>query len=297
MDPSQMAPGMGMDAAGGGIPPPPAVGGVPINPLVLKEPRGMIRILQVIFAILAFATTTSFDTKSTLQVACPSRGKGAVEKAESAATSKIVYPIEYPFKFHDAEIFERYNCSRNMPMIQQKFPMDFSSSAQFFVATGVLAFLYAGAAIGLYMTKSIQYATNPLLPVIDLAVTALLALFWVAGSCAWALGVSDLRYYTHPRYLREHIYVCNDRSADCSPLDTGNWATLNISLLCGFTSAFLWCMSCWFVFKETTFHQKGPQPVGGFPAFDPQQQQQAGFPAHMQQQPFPAPQQGFTAQY
>ena len=255
----------------------------------------MIRVLQVVFAILAFATTTSFDTTSTLQVTCP--GKGRSEKAEATALSKIVYPIEYPFKFHDAKIFERYNCSRNMPMIQQKFPMDFSTSAQFFVATGVLAFLYAGAAIGLYLTKSVQYATNPLLPVIDLAVTGLLALFWVAGSCAWALGVSDLKYYTHPRYLKEHVYVCNDKSADCSTLDPGNWATLNISLLCGFTNAFLWCMSCWFVFKETQFHQKGAAPVGAFAGFDQQPQAAAGFPAHMQQQAFPAPQQGFTAQY
>lgn len=295
MDPTQL----GMDPGMAGAVPP-AVGGVPINPLVMKEPRGMIRAIQIIFAILAFATTTSFDTTSTLQVTCPqpTSSKSRTEKAEAALSSKIVYPIEYPFKFHDAEIFERYNCSRNIPMIQQKFPMDFSSSAQFFVATGVLAFLYAGAAVGLYLTKSTQYATNPLLPVIDLAVTGLLALFWVAGSCAWALGVSDLKYYTHPRYLSEHIYVCNDRSADCSTVDPGNWATLNISLLCGFTNAFLWCMSCWFVFKETTFHQKGPVPVSGFPAFD-QQQPVAGatFPAHMQQQPFPAPQQGFTAQY
>lgn len=286
---------MGMDP-GMGAPVPPAVGGVPINPLVLKEPRGMIRALQIIFAILAFATTTSFDTESTLQVSCPPHRKS--DKSEPLL-SKIVYPIEYPFKFHDQEIFERYNCSRNIPMIQQKFPMDFSSSAQFFVATGVLAFLYAGSAIGLYLTKSTQYATNPLLPVIDLAATGLLALFWVAGSCAWALGVSDLKYYTHPRYLSEHIYVCNDRSADCSTVNPGNWASLNISLLCGFTNAFLWCMSCWFVFKETQFHQNGPQPVGNFAGFDQQQQMAAGaaFPAHMQQQPFPAPQQGFTAQY
>lgn len=275
---------------------PQAVAGMAMNPMVLKEPRGMIRVLQVVFAILAFATTTSFDTTSTLQVTCPQSSKGRTEKSEAALTSKIQYPIEYPFKFHEAVVFERYNCSRNMPMIQQKFPMDFSSSAQFFVATGVLAFLYAGATIFVYLTKSQQYMMNPLVPVVDLAGTCLLALFWVAGSCAWALGVSDIKYYTHPRYLSEHIYVCNDRSADCSTVDPGNWATLNISLLSGFTSAFLWCMSCWFVFKETTFHQKGPAPVSGFPAFDQQPMSQS-FPTHMQQQPFPAPQQGFTAQY
>ena len=285
-----MDPGM---MAGGAVPAGPAVGGVAINPLVLKEPRGMIRVIQVIFAILAFATTTSFDTTSSLQVTCPQTGKGKPE----TPTSKITYPIEYPFKFHDAKIFERYNCSRHMPMIQQKFPMDFSSSAQFFVATGVLGFLYAAASAGLYLTKSIQYATNPLLPVVDLAITGLLSLFWIAGSCAWALGVSDLKYYTHPRYLKEHIYICNDSAADCSIIDPGNWAPLNISLLCGFTNAFLWVMSCWFVFKETTFHQKAAMPTVGVAVPAGFEQQPQPFPAHMQQQPFPTPQQGFTAQY
>lgn len=271
---------------------PPTVGGVALNPIVLREPRGMIRVLQLIFAILAFSTTTSFDTKSTLQVTCPP------EKGSLSTPVKIEYPIEYPFKFQETTIMQKYNCSKNIPIIQQKFPMDFSSSARFFVATGVLGFLYSGAALGLYLTKSQQYMTNPLLPVIDLAVTGLLALFWISGSAAWALGVSDIKYYTHPKYLSDHIYICKDRSSDCAVLDLGNWATLNISLLTGFTNAFLWAMSCWFVFKETTFHQKNvPMPVSGLP---PGFEQTAGmnqFPAHQQQQPFPAPQQGFTAQY
>lgn len=288
-----MDPQAGIDPAGvpTGTGLPPTVGGMTLNPMVLREPRGMIRILQLIFAILAFSTTTSFDTKSILQVTCPPATKGG-----SPSLSKIEYPVEYPFKFQTTTIFEKYNCSKNIPMIEQKFPMDFSSSAQFFVATGVLGLLYSGAALGLYLTKTPQYMTNPLLPVIDLGVTGLLALFWVAGSAAWALGVSDLKYYTHPKYLAKYIYICKDVESDCAVIDLGNWAPLNISLLTGFTNAFLWCMSCWFVFKETTFHQKNiPMPVSGLPpGFDQTQQQE--FPAH-QQQPFPPPQQGFTAGY
>jgi len=257
--------------------------GLPFSKLM--EPRVIIRILQLIFAILAFSTTTSFDTQSTLQVTCPPiKAKPQV--------FKINYPIEYPFKFQDTPIMQKFNCSEGIPIIQQKFPMDFTSSAQFFVATGVLGFLYAGAALGIYLAKSQQYATNPLLPVVDLGVTGVLTVFWVAGAAAWALGVSDIKYYTHPKYLSQHIFVCRDKSADCAVIDLGNWATLNISILTGFTSAFLWAMSCWFVFKETQFHQKNvPMPVSGLPpGFEQTQYAQ-------QQQPFPAPQQGFTAQY
>ena len=242
--------------------------------------------IEQIFGILAFASTTSFDTESILKVTCPPEGPNAKEPY----SNKIVYPIEYPFKFHETTIIEKYNCSRQIPQIQQRFPMDFSSSAQFFVATGVLAFLYSAAALGLYLTKSDKYVTNPLIPVIDLGITGLLSLFWVAGACAWAMGVSDLKHYTHPRYLKEHIYICKDVSADCSVVDLGNWATLNISLLFGFANAFIWCMSCWFVFKETSFHQKNiPVPVGGQfpPGYEPQPQYQQAFP----------PQQQFAGQY
>jgi hypothetical protein len=293
MDPNAGIGMQGVDPSAGGTGLPPSVGGVSLNPLVLKEPRGMIRILQLIFAIIAFSSTTSFDTESTLQVTCP-KVKGGKIVGEPTST-KIIYPIEYPFKFQETTIMSKHNCSENIPLIQQKFQMDFASSAQFFVATGILGFLYSGAALGLYLTKSPQYASNPLIPVIDLGITGLLALFWIAGSAAWALGVSDIKYYTHPNYLSKHIYICKDPSADCSTLDLGNWATLNISILTGFTNAFLWAMSCWFVFKETSFHQKNvPMPVSGLPpGFD----QTAGMNQFSQQQPFPAPQQGFTAQY
>lgn len=289
------APGIPGAGALGGI------GGLKLNPIIFKEPKGMIRVIQVVFAILAFASTSSFDTKSVVQVACP-----APNSTKEAVYLKISYPIEYPFKFESTAIFEKYNCSNNIPMIQQKFPMDFSSSAQFFVATGVLSLLYSGAAVVFYATKGQQYATNPLLPVIDLAFTGLLALFWIAGSSAWTLGVSDLKHYTNPRYLKNYIYICKDERSDCSPLELGNYAPLNISLLCGFTNAFVWCMCCWFVFKETQFHQKSTmaQPVSGYPPGFEQMPgsmvppgNQTQFPAHIQQQPFPAPQQGFTAQY
>ena len=69
-----------------------------------------------------------------------------------------------------------------MAQYQQKFPIDFSSSAQFYVATGVLSFLYAAAILAFYLLKTEQYATNPLLPVIDLGVTGVLTVFWFAGA-------------------------------------------------------------------------------------------------------------------
>lgn len=109
--------------------------------------------------------------------------------------------------------------------------MDFSSSAQFYVFTGVISFLAAAAILAFYLLRTQQYESNAVIPVIDLAVTGLLALFWFAGTCAFALTVSDLKFYTNPKYLEKHIYICRDDLAECETVDTGNWATLNISLV------------------------------------------------------------------
>lgn len=82
----------------------------------------------------------------------------------------------------DVVITEKYNCTRSIPTLPQSFPIDFSSSAQFFVFTSVISFLYAVAILGFYLLKTDQYASNPLLPVVDLGITGVLAIFWFAGA-------------------------------------------------------------------------------------------------------------------
>lgn len=55
----------------------------------------------------------------------------------------------------------------------------------------------------------------------------------------------------------------------------------------GFANAFIWGMTCWFVFKETSFHQKNIPQMGG-PADgygqQPAQQYQQPQPGYGQQQ-------------
>ncbi|KAI1290810.1 Synaptophysin-like protein 1 [Halotydeus destructor] len=272
-------PGVGVDpnAVPSGPGQPIVVMGYPVNTLVMKEPKGMIRAIQVAFALLCFLAVTGFETDSKMEVTCAPQARGG-----TGSKSAVSYKIEYPFNFKETSIWERYNCTKDVPSIKQTFPIDFSGSAQLYVTTGVLSFLYAGAALGFYLVKTQHYESNPLLPVIDLGITALFTFFWLLGTLFWAVNVSDLKYYTNPKYLKKHIFICQATSGvDCSTLDIGNWAALNISLVFGFANIFIWGMSCWFIFKETSFHQKnipqdqmGAPPPTGFETYGQQPAQQ-----------------------
>lgn len=145
-----------------------------------------------------------------------------------------VYPVEYPFDFTDTSLSYLNGCKKN-EVTSKKLDMDFSSSAQFFVATGVLCLLYTLATEFVYIAGSQYYEANPFFPVVDLVITGILAIFWLAGASAWATNVSDIKYYAGPRHLIDQLANCNktvqDFTYSCFPESPGKWSTLYISLV------------------------------------------------------------------
>ncbi|KFM76611.1 Synaptophysin-like protein 1, partial [Stegodyphus mimosarum] len=57
-----------------------------LNLRVLIEPRGFIRIIQIVMSIFAFATTAGFETVVTLEIKC------------KAFERTVQYKFGYPFK-------------------------------------------------------------------------------------------------------------------------------------------------------------------------------------------------------
>ena len=184
------------------------------------------------FAILAFSTTGSFNTTTSFTISC------YVDLESSTQYQKLTqYEVEYPFDLSDTPLVYLSKCKDNT-VSKTYLDMDFSSSARFFVATGVLCFLFTIAALVVYITSAGLYANNPMFPVVDLVVTGVMSLFWLAGASAWAANVSDLKYYTGPRYLISHLPHCNQTvptkshyKYDCFPESPGKWSTLYISLV------------------------------------------------------------------
>ncbi|GLG93083.1 Synaptophysin-like protein 2 [Gryllus bimaculatus] len=221
---------------------------VGLNFDVFREPRGVMRILQFIFCICAFATTTSYSNSMRFEVTCSN---------SSLPTQVVDLPFSYPFRLDEIQEPKPY-CHDGKPL---HLVGNFSSDAQFFVATGVLSFLYCIAIVIVYVTLSDMYQSNGLLPLTDFILTVILSVFWLSGSGAWANGLNGLKMATDANRYREEM--CSKPPNDfCRSISCGDYSGLVISVTLGFLNFFLWASDLWFLYKETPWF-KMKQTTGG----------------------------------
>lgn len=214
--------------------------------VLIKEPRGFVRLLQIVFSILAWSTTSGFATISTLQIVCP----------DNATPWFVEFKIAYPFDLRESKFSVPLNCSDDTDVIQDSFPIDFSTTAMLYVLLCIISLLYAIGTLLCYCFLTVRYETDPLAPMVDLSLTLLLTICWIIMTLTWALNVSDLKHYTSPHYFKDSLTVCQDTEANCQPSNPGRWSSLTVSIVCGFTCVILWLGSTWFIFKETTLHKQ-----------------------------------------
>jgi len=200
-----------------------------MNFAVFKEPRGVMRVLQFIFAICAFATTTGFASYVQLTLNCE----------DMPNVVKLEY--SYPFRLDHVSHNSTY-CNKSTTF---RLIGDFSSDAQFFVATGVLSLLYCIAIVLVYIVFDAMYQSTGLLPLADFFLTVTLAVFWLSGSAAWANGLNGLKGTTQGIIDTQQ---CKDI---CKSVSTGSVSELTISVILGFLNFFLWASDLWFLYKET----------------------------------------------
>jgi len=86
---------------------------------------------------------------------------------------------------------------------------DIRPSAQFFVFTGVTSMLISLGFTILYVFMDLQYRNDERFPIIDLIITLIWTIFWIASSSAWAQGVTNLRSDTSCDYVLSLLPGCN----------------------------------------------------------------------------------------
>ncbi|XP_045132593.1 synaptophysin-like isoform X2 [Portunus trituberculatus] len=209
---------------------------------VLKEPRGFIKVLEFVFSICAFATTTSFSSYFTLQVLCTPSD----EKPSETFTGQITYPFQID-RIQDT--FPACNASEWKLYVEG----DFSSDAKFFVAVGVLAFLYVLVALGLYCFFNALYENNDLVPIGDFALHVIFAILWFAASCAWANSLTGLRNAAELDNILKYNDVC--KKLKCVKVAEARFGKLISSVIFGFLNVFIWASNLWFLYKETRFYK------------------------------------------
>ncbi|XP_049609763.1 synaptophysin a [Syngnathus scovelli] len=207
---------------------------------VLKVPLGFIKILQWFFAILAFSTCGSYSGMLCMSVDCKNR---------TDSDLSIEVEFEYPFRLHHV-YFDAPTCKGGNT--ERLFLVgDYSSSAEFFVTIGVFAFLYATAALSVYVFFFDKYKENNKGPLVDLGVSAVFAFMWLVSSAAWAKGLSDVKTATDPDQVITLITACDAEENRCHEVHDPVMSGLNTSVAFGFINLVLWVGNLWFVFKET----------------------------------------------
>lgn len=237
------------------------IGTTVMDTQVLKEPRGFIRCLEWLFALVAFATCANFSTNCGYTITCK----------DPIKPIKVVHQIYYPFKLDSVEA-EIHNPNDATADLGQCFdavkaknqPGDFESDAQFFVFTGVIAWLGATGCLVIYVFFSQKYLDdNKTAPMIDFCFTVIVAVFWLSASAAWANGVLGLKGAANETWLfssslspcQKNVdgsYILTDIK-DCSQGENqmGSFGGANAAVLIGFLNFFLWASNLWFIYKET----------------------------------------------
>ncbi|CAF1094538.1 unnamed protein product [Adineta ricciae] len=187
---------------------------------IFKEPRGLIRLLQFIFAIFAFATACNGSSSLIIQF---------------SNTSNAEADWSYPYNLQNSVI--------------------------------TIAMLLSLAFAVMYVLMDRQYRNDERFPIIDLVITVIWTIFWIAGSSAWAQGVTNIRSATSYDNVVQQFSTCS--SLGCTQVQSGTYANIIVSVIFGFLNFFLWACCIWFVYKETRFFksrtaQQQPQQQNNF---------------------------------
>ncbi|XP_067172880.1 synaptophysin-like protein 1 [Apteryx mantelli] len=211
-----------------------------------KEPLGLVRGLQWIFSIFAFATCGGYSGDVSFWVSC-----------FGGRNTTVTATFGYPFRLNYAVFAPSLTKLCNQTWANDVHLVgDFSSAAQFFVTVAVFAFLYSMAALALYLGYFHLYrGAGGKLPMVDFAVTLVFSFLWLVSTSAWAKALTDVKTSTGAS-----LPDCHPPAAACFPAGVSPMGSLNVSVVFGFLNLVLWAGSSWFVYKETNLHRPPPPP-------------------------------------
>ncbi|XP_046682658.1 synaptophysin-like isoform X2 [Homalodisca vitripennis] len=207
---------------------------------VFKEPRGIIRILQFVFALITAIVLKTYE------------GYIEINYCSKTNPKNVRLDFEYPFNLNI--VSAKVECNGTSPIVS--LGNDFSSEAEFLFTMCWVSVIYVIIMAFIYIKFREDYESNGNLALVDFGASVVLAVLWIACLGAWGYGQSQLKSLTHPDYLRANLHGCSPgpEYINCITITRGNVVGLTESLILSFLNFFLWAAGLWFLYKETPWY-------------------------------------------
>jgi hypothetical protein len=206
----------------------------------LKMPIGFIRLIEAVFCLIVFASFHGWQFD--LEIKC-------------GPPVKINETIKTSYEYHSLDIsgYKFFRCNDSKTEVYP-FKGDYGSGADFytylipfslFLTTGMLLF---------YLFSYGVYASDDRLPILDLTVTALLAVFWMFGTLFFSISARRIEDATTPENVNKTLValdICGGKKCEVNSYSV--YATLSIASLAGVGLFILFTGNIWYIYKETPY--------------------------------------------
>lgn len=203
------------------------------------QPKGFLKIVELLVAILAFSLVAGFTATST------------VECQQTSLPTSAVIKTKYPFfTFSFTPTIE----DRTVNVTSGSFGQHIISG-QLFVAWGVLTMLYCITAIVVYIlftaNENLEKVVD-LLIYVDLGFHVVWVLGWFIASVDWAVGFNGIRRQLNNQLTGWAFLQCNNKYN----LQSDTFVQASIADVFGFLSLFLWMANIYWVLIDTAWFIK-----------------------------------------
>ncbi|KAF7637664.1 MARVEL domain-containing protein [Meloidogyne graminicola] len=206
----------------------------------LKVPIGFIRLIEAIFCLIVFASFHGWQFD--LQIICDS----SLKTNQTIKTSYEFYSI-------DIRNYKVHRCNDSKTDVLP-FKDDYGSGTEFYSYLIPLSLFFTTGMLLFYLFSYGVYASDDRLPILDLTVTALLAVFWMFGTLFFSISARRIEEATKPENVNSTLTtldICGGMKCVVSSYSV--YATLAIASLAGVGLFILFTGNIWYIYKETPY--------------------------------------------
>ncbi|KAH7730977.1 SPH-1 protein [Aphelenchoides avenae] len=199
----------------------------------LKVPLGFIKVLEVVFALIAFAALNGWRFE--LDYMCAGESKKRAFETTTFSLASVQFP-----KCGAAD-----NATANL------FDNSFGGVGGFFAFVSIASVFFALAMLFVYLYMWGLYAGDDRVPQIDLLITMLLAVAWFIATWSWWWSANGLESAT----VKENVEkLMQEKGFNATNINAyAVYAPVTVSIMAGFACLVLFASNVWFTYKETSW--------------------------------------------